>query len=361
MSNEHGHSQPKMLIVPSDILQVTGFTMEQLSYHLNKLRSFLGPCFEKIIPSQINDSSTIEWAVDLSQRLEKLSHCKGFSTHVSCYSSKNAAASAYDVAVIATYLHDMVDSIELEPIIEGEKHRPDILINYKGERVYLECKSIDTQKFSYFEEHRRMFSILRSYMVTPHQIDIQYKSPLSDAELHDLGKVIQERLGLITTSGNIIHNSNIRVSVQMREPNSRETKGPLGMMLGGISEDLRDQCFYPLHVYMEGSVTLSLSGPKVDYSKILRGKLGKSRRQSPYLQPYVVVINCNNMVGSWTDNIRAISSAFQPSRNTRISAVLLVRYNKEPRKKELTFKFEMIPNPFTKAVLSERFKGLFKS
>jgi hypothetical protein len=357
---EYTYDSPQnRVVVPIDILQSAGLTERELDYHLGKLFSY--DCgFQKLIPSKIEDSGLLRWFVDLAQRLEKLSHCKGFDIHIGRYTNQRDAKSAYDVAIIATYLIDKADKIELEPAIEGEKYRADILVNKNGEDIYLECKSIDTRQFGYLDEHFKMFSVLRKHITTPHQIDMKYVSSLSDAELAALGREINERLRHVTTSGCIINNSNLEVSVLVRVPNQVESGGPLGVMLGGTLQHEHDQCFYPWHVFMEDNLKLSLSGPKVDFNKILRRRLGKSRRQAPSSKPYILMINCNNMLGSWSENIRAITTAFQPSRNTRFSATVLFTYINEPAK-GLRFQFEVISNPFTKAVVSEAFKGLFTS
>lgn len=346
------------LTVSADILKSTGLNLEELSRHLSKLKSFLGTRIERVMPSHINDVLTLNWVVNLSQCLEKLSHCKGFDIHISRYSGKNDIRSAYDVAVLAAYLLDKVDSIELEPLIKGEKHRQDILVSHKGERVSLECKTIDTKKFDCRKEHGRMFSILAHYIDVPHQIDVKYKASLLETETHELGKAIKERLGPVTADGCIIHNEKIEVGVQRRETSY---KGPIRMILTGISEDIRDQCFYPMCVYMADGKTLSLSGPKVDYTCVLRGKLAKGRKQSPSTHAYILVVNCNNMLGGWSDNIRAVSSAFQPKRNTRFSAVLLVRYHQPVGSRDVKFEFELIGNPFAKIPVGKEFKGLFKA
>ena len=115
-----------------------------------------------------------------------------------------------------------------------------------------------------------------------------------------------------------------------------------------------------MHVYMADGKALSLSGPKVDYTGVLRGKLAKGRKQSPSTHPYILVINCNDMLGGWSDNIRAVSTAFQPKRNTRFSAALLVRYHQPVGSRELKFAFELIGNPFTKIPVGAGFQGLFK-
>jgi len=105
---------------------------------------------------------------------------------------------------------------------------------------------------------------------------------------------------------------------------------------------------------------LSLSGPKVDYTSVLRGKLAKGRRQSSSIHPYILVINCNDMLGGWSDNIRALSSAFQPKRNTRFSAVLLVKYHQLLGSADVKFDFELIGNPLAKIPVGEEFRGLFR-
>ena len=65
--------------------------------------------------------------------------------------------------------------------------------------------------------YNQMLSILHDYLDVPHQIDIRYKVSMSETELHQLGKVLHERLHQVKGNGKIINNDNLEVQVQMRD------------------------------------------------------------------------------------------------------------------------------------------------
>jgi len=343
------------LFISTEILKSAHVSIEQLQQYLIELRSILGKKFDLFVPKNINDVSTLQLVISLSQRLQKLKECEGFEKHVGTYTKKQLHSS-YFVTVIASYLFDRVDSIILEPPITGRLKKPDILASLRDEQVYLECKYIDTSKFDYSREHEHMFSILHDYIDVPHQVSIRYKKPLSDTELHQLGETLRQRLEQVTGDGRIIHNANLEVQVMTRQAYGNKR---LSMILTMIEQDTYENCSYPGHAYGRHGLTVSLSGPKVEYTKVLREKIRKSRRQSPQNWPYVLMINGNLMLGDLTENIRALSTAFQPKTNTRFSAAVLVTYHLRLDSLNLDFKFYLVSNPFAKFPVSKEFERLF--
>ena len=350
-----GEEKESKLLVSTEILKSIPISIEQLQQYLFELKSILGTRFDSLISKRINDVSTLQWVIGLSQRLQKLRECDGFERHIGTY-TKRQLQSSYFVTVIASYLLDKVDNIILEPSITGRVKKPDIPAIFRGEQVYLECKYIDTSQFDYSMEHEHMFSVLREYIDVPHQVSIRYKKPLSDTELHQLGETLRQRLEQVTGDGRIIHNANLEVQVMTRQAYGNKR---LSMILTMIEQDTYENCSYPGHAYGRHGLTVSLSGPKVDYTKVLREKIGKSRRQSPQNWPYVSMINGNLMLGDLTENIQALSTAFQPKTNTRFSAAVLVTYHPRLDSLNLDFKFYLVSNPFAKFPVSKEFERLF--
>jgi len=345
-------------MVSSEIMKSSNLSNEELQSYLNHLGSVFGARTKYIIPDKINDLLTLRWIADLSERIGKVEHFEGFDKHVKTY-TRNQIESSYFVTVIASYLVDNgIDNLIFDPSITVTGKKPDLLIDFQGEQVFIECKTIDTKKFDYSAEHARMLSILRSYLDVPHQIDIQYKESFPDNDLHELGKVLHERLKSVKGDGNIVHNNNLRVGVQIRKgyfPRSSK------IVLGGISKDINEQCNYPMHSYGIDGHYIGISGPKVDYSNILSSKIRRSRRQAPDVKPYVLMIQGNLMLGSLTENIRALSSAFQPKTNTRFSAGVLVTYYQHFDSSILDIKFYFVPNPFAQYPVSKEFERLFSA
>ena len=353
------HKTQKQVMVSIEIMKSLNFSIEQLQSCIAYLGDVLGARLKYIIPDRINDSPTLQWIIRLSEDLKKLEGFEGFKSHINTY-ARTQVESSYFVTVVARYLSDKgVDDIIFDPQITVTGRKPDILVTYRGEQVYIECKVVSTAQFDYSKEHNHMLSILRNYIDVPHQLDIRYRKSLSDTELHNLGKVLQQRLNKVKGDGKIIDNENLEVGVLTRESyQAGTTKLVLG---GGIMQDTNAKCNYPLSLCGIDGHSVLISGPKVDYSKILRSKIKRSRRQSPDNNPYLLMVDGNSMLGSLNDNIRAVSSAFQPETNTRFSGATLVTYYESLGSVELDFKFYFVPNPFAKFPVSKAFTSLFSS
>lgn len=345
------------VFVSADVLKSTHISIQQLQQHLIELKSILGTKFASIVPRNINGVPAIYQVVRLNQQLQKLKQCDGFDRHISTYTKKQFQSS-YFVTVIASYLVDKVDNVVLEPPITGKTTKSDILVDFRGEQVYLECKHTDTLKFDYSLEHEHMLSILRNYINVPHQISIKYKKSLSDTELHRLGKTLQKRASQPTGDGIIVNNQDLEVQVMKREAYADKR---LHLVMGMVVEDLYENCRYPGHAYGINGITLSLSGPKVDYTKVLREKFKKSKSQSPHDGPYVLMIDGNMMLGNLTENIRALSTAFQPKTNTRFSTAILITYYSRLDSPELNLNFYSVSNPFARFPVSKEFERLFRN
>ena len=352
------HKTQRQVMVSTEIMKSLNFSIEQLQSCIAYLGDVLGARLKYIIPDRINDSPTLQWIIRLSEDLKKLEGFEGFKSHINTY-ARTQVESSYFVTVVARYLSDKgVDDIIFDPQITVTGRKPDILVTYRGEQVYIECKMVDTAQFNYSEEHNHMLSILRNHIDVPHQLDIRYKESLSDTELHKLGEVLQQRLNQVKGDGKIIDNENLEVGVQIRKSYLSRT---IKLVMWGIMQDINDKCSYPLNSYGIDGHSVSISGPKVDCSEILRSKIRRSRRQSPDNSPYLLMINVNPMLGSLKDNIRAVSSAFQPEMNTRFSGATLVTYYPSLGSLELDFKFYSVPNPFAKFPVSTAFTRLFSA
>ncbi|GAI87726.1 unnamed protein product, partial [marine sediment metagenome] len=160
----------------------------------------------------------------------------------------------------------------------------------------------------------------------------------------------------VKRDGKVINNDNLEVGVQIRETYLDQR---IKIMLFGIMEDLNDHCRYPGHSYGADGHTISISGPRVDFAKVLRAKFNRSRGQYPENNPYILMIDGNLILGSQDANTRALASAFQPQVNTRFSAAVLVNYHSNFDNLNLIYDFKVVPNPFAKFPISKEFERLF--
>ncbi|MFC1932273.1 hypothetical protein ACFLXU_01415 [Chloroflexota bacterium] len=347
--------QRQIQIVPA-IMQTLKLTPQEVTTYFDEFSRLFRSKAAYLIPDKINDVMTLQWIIRLSQSMKILKQYEGFERHLNTY-TKSQVKSSYFVTTIACYLVEKgVDDLILEPQIASTGKNPDILVNLKGEEVYLECKTIDSKQFDYLEEHNKMLEILHKYLNVPHQIDIRYKKSIPDTELHNLGKELHERLHHVKRDGKIINNDNFEVGVQVRDEYMPLT---IKFSMFGIMEDLVDHCRYPSHSYGIDRHTISIGGPQVDFSKILRAKLSRSRKQYPDDKPYMLMIDGGIILGSQDANNRALASAFQPQVNTRFSAATLVDYHPTFESLGLVYDFKVVPNPFAKFPISKEFEKLF--
>lgn len=345
------------IVVSRGVLESTDISLEELQQHLGELKRILGVRFDEIVPTKIKGVPRLYWVVNLSKKLQMLKNCEGFDKHIETYKG-NQIKSSYFVTIVASYLVDKVDSIILEPTIAGKSTKSDILVNLQGNNIYIECKIIDTSRFNYLKEHNHMLSILKQYINVPHQISIKYQKSLSDEELHQLGKTLKERGNLPRGDGIIINNPGLEVQLFRR---AHYADKRFRLVMDMISEDLNENCSYPAHAYSEDGITISLSGPKVDYKEVLRERFRKSKRQSPIDCPYVLVIDGSMILGDLKEHIRALSTAFQPKRNTRFSAVVLVKYHLKLDSPAIKYNFYFVSNPFAEFPIYKEFELLFRN
>jgi hypothetical protein len=350
--------EEKKLLISTEILNSININIGEVQQNLIELKSLLGIKFDILVPSRITDVSTLRWLFDLNQRLKKLKNCEGFERHIAAY-NKNQIQSNFFVTLIASYLSDKnLGDIILEPPIVGKDNISDILLINNNNKVYFECKHTESLSNDYSKEHEHMLSILLRYITVPHQISITYNNTITDREIHELGKVIKHNAECVTGDGKIIDNEGIEVQLIKRESYSDKR---FRLIWTIISKNIDENCSYPGHVYGINGLTVSLSGPKVDSKKYLREKLKKSKSQSPNNAPYILMIDGNLMLGNLSENVRALSTAFQPSMNTRFSAAVIVNYYSDITSRKLIQNpnFNYVSNPYAKFPLKLNFKTIF--
>jgi hypothetical protein len=234
----------------------------------------------------------------------------------------------------------------------------DILILFQDQNIFIECKGIETNKHDYSKQHDYYFSILKPYFIgIPHEISITYQRELSEDSLRTLALGIVERIKSVSSNGKIIDNPDVSVNIIKREkPNNPQVKLYMAM----IQENLDERCRYPGHVYGVDGITLSISGPKVSYERIFKEKIRRSRSQAPENSPYILMIDSNLMLGCLSDNIRALSTAFQPKANSRFSSAIIVEHNPRIGTPQTDFTFHVVNNPFAKYPVTDSLLRLFK-
>lgn len=341
------------IICNKDLLESNNISLNDFREDLQYLSMKFKNKFLDFFPLQINDISTVWTIQNLSSSLKKLENCVGFDAHMSVY-CKEQFGSNFFVTLFAGSIKDKVQSLELEPEIESTGKNPDVLIRTLNQEIYLECKNIETEQFVLEKEHEHIFNIISKGVDSPNQIDITYYEELTDKEWIDLAKNLNSLLENVTEEGYIINNKKLQVHTI---PRSNGIQTGFTILMNGMIEDTNSKTTYPGHIFMKDGRSISISGPLVDFKKIIKKKIEKSRKQSDNSKPYVLVINSNHFIGKKEENMSFIRKLFQPDSNTRFSAILLVNYSVS---KEENIHFELITNPYSKNPLGEASKLIFR-
>jgi hypothetical protein len=271
-----------------------------------------------------------------------------------------------------------VDSLELEPTIrhydkktdKEETKNPDICIKLKEIEIYIEHKSINTEEFIFFEEHKHIFQLLTKYLIDlPYQIEIIYKdSKFSDTDIEKLGKILKEKVPSMPSEKTMIVIDTFEACVLKKVEHTKPVDHIHGIHPKGHGKTLKDtfhsvvnegevirlymqenECkfgritikeekySYPMHIFHSGGKSqILIVGPKIEFSKIVERTLERAKSQSPYGKPYVLTINDEEILGSKEKKMWQKAIA----KYTRFSGVIFVKMNDS---EELDFEFE--PNP----------------
>lgn len=335
------------------ILPASGYTIDQIRSSLSILSKIFGNNYVKYFPTEINDNRILANLMRLSKNLSMLSDCEGFDEHVKGY-YKNPRHTNL-LTELSAFLKPKVDSLILEPKIPNVQKRPDILVKSHNVTFLLECKSVQTNKYDYSKQHQEFYNIIKKYVNVPHQVTIKYKTPLSRYQIIKLGQHLAKQLFQVSADGTIIHNENIEVGVIIR---TNYGSPMINVIVDMDVQDLNDNKFYPAQAYLEDGKSISIAGPLIDFSKVIKKKIKDSRKQSTFNYPYILVIDSSGFLGDMKENIRVVQTSFQPTQNTRFCGVLFVRQMNTIIDYKLEFHF--IGNPYTKIPLPKEVIRLFQ-
>jgi hypothetical protein len=340
--------------IDKDVLTNAGMSINEVNEHLFELVSIFKDDYITSFPTEIKDNPTLNALIFLSKNLEKLKKCEGFDKHLTNF--KEDRSHSIFMTILSGFLVSNVDKLILESPIKNKTNQSDIYINLNDEQVYIECKSINTKQFEYLDEHYKIFKILKEYIDFPHQIDLTYRNSFSDDEIKKIGETLREKLPKVTNDGKIIDNENLEIGIQIREKYGNKN---LQLFMAIHSRHINENCVYPGNVFLEDGKSMSIAGPKVDYSKILIKKIKDSKNQYDPEKPYILAIEANNILGDLSKNLRKLATSFQPNMNTRFSGFLLVKCLNYIDNFDLEFNF--ITNPYSKHPTSGKFKALFQN
>ena len=327
--------------------------MAELESHLQHLTLLFKGRTHDVVPSELVHPPQAHDAIRISKKLAAVEHCTGFSEHLKLYRKKTGGAALF-VTCLAELFVSRGAVVEFEPSTSGG-HKADLAVALGEAEMIVECKApMETAQFDTLEEHQRMFEVLSQYLDCPYHVAIHYRESLTEEDLHKLGESIQKRLPHITEDGVILALPEVEVSVD-RTVSQTLPKG-FQLIFSMIGPEPSDNAVLPSHAIIRNGRNMAFYGPVIDFSRVLRERLRRARRQAPTNKPYVVAIASARVLGSPRVNIAALRGEFQPQKNRRIAGALLADFLVYLDGRE-DAKMEYIHNPFATCPVA---KGLLR-
>lgn len=301
------------------------------------------------------DEITFLFLSHLSLALEALQDCDGFDAHLKEF--RNDVDSTYLVTTLAAYLSPRVQQITLEPETPSTSKRADIKVELEtGRTIFFECKNPKKEVLTQLRgEQEPMYEALKGRVSRPCDVFLSYKETLTDDELARLGQFLEERLPLVTGEGTILDRDGIKIEVT----NIRDSFQDIGeVQVQLVLENYHANERNPVNMINRDGVAIGFTKRGVSVISNLEQQLKASRRKVPREAPFVLAIHSDYLTGTLDDNLRAISSLFQPRKHTSFNGVLLMRWSYNFRDL-IDHEFHYVNNPYARNPVAD-LAGLFR-
>lgn len=326
----------------------------QLRSSLQNLATLFKMDYQKYFPLNVSNISEALHLIHAGMSLNKLSVVTGFDKHIKEY--VNDKDSTYFVTVVADYLYELTEELELEPSFDKHPKCPDIKIIFDSKPLYIECKNPKKDIVSGLSsEQKPMYDLLRHVIKAfPCNLSISYENPLSTDELTDLVVILTEKLKWVTGEGTIYNRDGVEVSVTN-----------LGSLSSNVGE--KDFAFILENRYSERNliniitrdgIAISFIKKGVSVQKNIEKQMKNCSKKVPNSENIVLAIQSEYLTGHTHDNIRKISQLFQPNKFTSISGILLSNWNYDIGC-IIKHEFVYINNPFARNSVKD-FERLFR-
>lgn len=174
------------------------------------------------------------------------------------------------------------------------------------------------------DEQEPMYEGLKDSISRPCNVLVTYEDKLTDPDLDQLGCFLKERLPLVTGEGTVLDRNDVRVEVT----NVQESFQNIGdiqvqMILDNYHTNERN----PVNIINRNGIAIGFAKRGVSVVGNIEQQLKASRKKVPRDAPLILAIQSDFLTGSLDENIRAISSLFQPKKNTSFNGIVLIRWS----------------------------------
>jgi hypothetical protein len=280
--------------------------------------------YEKLFPVEIGEHDFL-FLAHLSFALESLKTCRGFDSHLAEF--RNDVDSTYLVTVLAAYLLPRVRDLELEPEPAPSGKRADIRVELDNglHEVFFECKNPRREVLGLLrEEAEPMYEALRRHVTRPCDVTLAYWEPLSEDDLTRLGRFLEEKLPMVTGEGTILDREGIQVDVtRVREAWEDVGEVLVQMVLPNRRGDARN----PITIINHDGIAMSFVKRGAPFAEIVEQQLRASRGKATRDAHLVLAVQSDLLTGPVDDNVRAVSSMFQPQKYTSFNGAVLMQWS----------------------------------
>lgn len=294
-----------------------------LKFGLNTLVDVFKKDYTKYFPAKISTITEALYLTHLGTAMQALKEVDGFEKHVQEY--RNDIDSSYFVTVLADYFLPLVDLLELEPSFDLHSKYPDIKIQFNGESIYLECKNPKKNIMDgLMKEQRKMYESLSSVVKQyPCNLTVTYNEVVSEKLLTSLVKTLKERLAHVSGEGSIYYQNGIEVAVT--------NKGKLSADIGEAYFSFILENSYSernlINIISVDGIAISFVKRRISVIDNITNQFKKCSKKVPETESLVLAIQSEYLTGHPSENMKIISSLFQPKRFTSISGVLLSNWD----------------------------------
>jgi hypothetical protein len=309
--------------LPQKWFDLKKLSMSDFQKRIDFLGSSFGFRFTDVFATDIHNTNDANYILQTSQILQEISDLPGFSRFVNIFNRNDASAYLFS-ARTAILLKDQFEvELEPEPISQSLGRMPDLKIRSESKSVFIECKTINADKFFKFQEKSQIAKRIRSALQTPNQISFFFDD--SKGIINFFKKLTSNyfvnQLVNAKEETNILEEG-VKINVIPRRVFSdTQFTGFMKMIMEDHSSGERKPGF----VFMESGQSTGVFGPLVDFSSCLEKKRRKSRTQSVNGFPYILAIDASYILGAPDQNLSYIKRWFQPKINTRYSGILLCK------------------------------------
>jgi hypothetical protein len=308
------------------------FTKVEIGTMLTELSKVLGENGKRVIPENGQTLTEYEFLklYYLWLAFKNIKECKGFDLHLKEYS--NNPSTTFFITLLADIFLAHQLNVELEPDIDNQSKKPDLLVSLNDIEIYFEGKQPqDPNQFELAEEQRELFNQLLPVINNNYSLAIFYGEMLNKDEMDIIKNDLSTILPKVTSEGEVYKNEKLGVSIVLSGLGNTYISDSNNIELLGIPTFNKNLCLAnAFNTFGKNIVFYKKATP---FNRVINEQLRKSRNKVPKGSPYVVVIDASTPRYDINDIEEYIKVRFNEAIEAEktISGVLLINFQIDPQ------------------------------